>query len=62
MLTPQLETATDLETYYLTLDASRKRRVIVQAPAAVTSAELKRIQDWLSFQLLVSESDVAEPQ
>jgi len=45
----------DWETYYLTLDATRKRRVVVQAPPAVTPSELKRIQDWLSFQLLVEE-------
>ncbi len=52
----------ELETSYLTLDAGRKRRVIVQAPAAVTAAELKRIQDWLSFQLLVAENDSTELQ
>lgn len=62
MLIPQLESTADLETYYLTLDASRRRCVIVQAPAAVTSAELKRIQDWLSFQLLIAESDTAEAE
>jgi hypothetical protein len=45
----------DLETYFLTLNAAAKRRVIVQAPPSVTSSELKRIQDWLSFQLLVDE-------
>jgi len=45
----------DLETHTLTLDASKKRRVVVQAPPAVSPAELKRIQDWLSFQLLVQE-------
>ena len=60
-IAPQLQATGDLETYYLTLDASRKRRVIVQAPAAVTPAELKRIQDWLSFQLLVAETDGTEP-
>jgi hypothetical protein len=51
-----------LETYFLTLDAGGKRRVIVQAPAAVTSAELKRIQDWLSFQLLISENEQNGPE
>ena len=45
----------DLETYYLTLDARKNRRVIVQAPPSVTQQELKRIQDWLSFQLLVEQ-------
>ena len=45
----------DLETYFLTLDFSKRRRVVVQAPPKVTPAELKRIQDWLSFQLLVQE-------
>jgi hypothetical protein len=61
-ITSQLQTTGDLETYYLTLDANRKRRVVVQAPAAVTAAELKRIQDWLSFQLLISEMDSTEPE
>ena len=51
----------DLETYYLTLDASKKRRVVVQAPPQVTRAELKRIQDWLSFQLLVEAPSQGEP-
>jgi hypothetical protein len=50
----------DLETYYLTLNAAMKRRVIVQAPPSVTASELKRIQDWLSFQLLVDENKAAE--
>lgn len=45
----------NMETYSLTLDASKKRGVVVQAPPAVSPAELKRIQDWLSFQLLVQE-------
>lgn len=48
----------DLETYYLTLDARKNRRVIVKAPPSVTQQELKRIQDWLSFQLLVEPPQV----
>ena len=51
----------ELENYYLTLDASKGRRVIVQAPPSVTPSELKRVQDWLSFQLLVEEKKGAEP-
>lgn len=58
----ELSVSDELENYYLTLDAGRKRRVIVQAPAAVTPAELKRIQDWLSFQLLIAENDQHEPE
>jgi hypothetical protein len=58
---PGTSVATDgeLETYFLTLDATRKRRVIIQAPPAVSGAELKRIQEWLSYQLLVQESGPA---
>lgn len=52
----------EMETYYLTLDASGKRRVIIQAPPAVTAAELKRIQDWLSFQLLITQNELNEPE
>jgi hypothetical protein len=48
----------DLETYYLTLDARKNRRVIVKAPPSVSQQELKRIQDWLSFQLLVEPPQV----
>jgi hypothetical protein len=50
----------ELETYYLTLDARTKRRVVVQAPPAVTAQELKRVQEWLSFQLLVTEAEAAQ--
>jgi hypothetical protein len=61
-ITPTIPAGGSLETYFLTLDAGGKRRVIVQAPAAVTSAELKRIQDWLSFQLLISENEQNGPE
>lgn len=46
----------NMETYSLILDAAKKRRVVVQAPPSVSPAELKRIQDWLSFQLIVEET------
>jgi hypothetical protein len=49
------------ETYYLTLDARTERRVVVEAPPAVTAEELKRIQEWLSFQLLDTEVEAAAP-
>ena len=44
------------ESHYLTLDASRNRRVIVQAPPVITASELKRIQNWLAVQLHVVEA------
>src|SRR5438876_1225415 len=31
-------------------------------PPAVTAAELKRIQDWLSFQLLITQNELNEPE
>ena len=40
-------------TLLLTSDGSRK--VTLTAPATVSSAELKRIQSWLGFQLIVEE-------
>ena len=61
VMTPSHPLSGELETYYLTLNATAKRRVIVQAPPSVTSSELKRIQDWLSFQLLVDENKETEP-
>jgi hypothetical protein len=33
------------------------RKFVIWSPATVTAAELKRIQDWLGFQLLVAEPD-----
>jgi hypothetical protein len=56
--TPGLPThfAEELETHYLTLDAKRSRRVILQAPPVITATELKRIQSWLAVQFHVVES------
>jgi len=59
---PQAVAGGEMETCYLTLDASGKRRVIIQAPPAVTAAELKRIQDWLSFQLLITQNELNESE
>jgi len=56
-----IQDGAELETYYLTLDARTKRRVVVQAPPAVTAQELKRVQEWLSFQLLVTGAEAARP-
>jgi len=44
------------ESHYLTLDAKRSRRVVIQAPPIITGAELKRIQNWLAVQLHVIDS------
>jgi hypothetical protein len=35
---------------------------VIFSPASVTAAELKRIQDWLSFQLLIVEQDTVGHQ
>jgi hypothetical protein len=37
------------------LTADGSRAVKLQAPATITTAELKRIQQWLSFQLIVDD-------
>lgn len=42
--------------FELILDPKSRRKFVVFSPSTVTSAELKRIQDWLSFQLLVADS------
>lgn len=39
----------------LLLDREGKRLVKVRAPATITKAELERLQQWLSFQLIVEE-------
>jgi hypothetical protein len=46
----------DSESHYLTLDAKRGRRVVLQAPPVITVSELKRIQNWLSVQFHVVDS------
>lgn len=43
------------ETYSLTLDPSKNRKIVIQAPPMITSKELERIKQWLGFQLLVME-------
>ncbi|MGH9872661.1 MAG: hypothetical protein ACRD9S_09360 [Pyrinomonadaceae bacterium] len=57
--TPPRNTVTALsdehESHYLTLDASRNRRVTLQAPPIITASELKRIQNWLAVQFHVVE-------
>lgn len=44
-----------LEKYTLTLNPDKNRRIVIHTPATVSAAELKRIQQWLSFQLIVSD-------
>ncbi len=44
-----------LEKYTLTLNPEKNRRIIIHTPPTVSAAELKRIQQWLSFQLIVSD-------
>ena len=53
---PNLGTANDHESHFLTLDAKRQRRVILQAPPVITASELKRIQNWLAVQFHVVEA------
>jgi hypothetical protein len=54
--TLQISGSDDSESHYLTLDAKRGRRVVLQAPPVITSVELKRIQNWLSVQFHVVDS------
>src|SRR6266487_4624740 len=49
-------TTNDSETHYLSLDAKRGRRVVVQAPPVITEGELHRLQNWLAVQLHVVKS------
>jgi hypothetical protein len=46
----------DSESHFLTLDAKRRRRVILHGPPVITASELKRIQSWLAVQLHVVDS------
>jgi hypothetical protein len=48
--------------FELLLEPKTGRKFVVFSPPTVTSAELKRIQDWLSFQLLLQEpGEVGQP-
>lgn len=58
---PSASVSEESESHYLTLDASRNRRVTVEAPPIITASELKRIQNWLAVQLHVVESFVSQP-
>ena len=53
---PAPSASDEWESHYLTLDAKRGRRVTLQAPPIITTAELKRIQNWLAVQFHVVES------
>jgi hypothetical protein len=41
--------------FVLPLDRSGTRKFVAISPSTITSTELKRIQDWLSFQLIVED-------
>jgi hypothetical protein len=47
-----------LERHSLTLSPKEKRKFVILAPPTITAAELDRIQKWLSFQLIVTGSDM----
>jgi hypothetical protein len=53
---PPSPVSDDWETHFLTLDAKRGRRVTLQAPPVITTAELKRIQNWLAVQFHVIDA------
>jgi hypothetical protein len=44
--------------FILRLDGSGNRNFVVISPATISRQELKRIQDWLSFQLIVEETQL----
>ncbi len=48
--------SSDSESHFLTLDAKRGRRVVLQGPPIITESELKRIQNWLGVQFHVVNS------
>ena len=49
---------TGLERHSLTLDPKSSRKIVILAPPTLTKRELERIQQWLSFQLIVTDSDM----
>jgi hypothetical protein len=48
--------------FELLLEPKSGRKFVIFSPPTVSSAELKRIQDWLSFQLLIQDpGEVGQP-
>lgn len=45
----------DEQRFVLPLDRTGARKFVAISPATITTQELKRIQDWLSFQLIVED-------
>lgn len=53
--TPQKkEEAAEVQTHTIFLDTAKRRKFTVMAPLDITPAELKRIEGWLGFALLVT--------
>jgi hypothetical protein len=54
---PDIDTSLDPgeQRFVLPLDRGGNRKFIAISPATITTQELKRIQDWLSFQLIVED-------
>lgn len=55
VITPHTRVGHNVAT--LPLNADNTRHVRFEAPATITSAELKRIQAWLGFQLIVEDAE-----
>lgn len=53
---PSLDASGALETHFLTLDRKSGRKIVLQGPAVITTAELSRIQSWLAVQFEVVDS------
>lgn len=45
----------DLEKHTLTLEVGKNRKIVIYAPSAVSEKELKRIQQWLEWQFIVTD-------
>jgi len=50
-----------LQGFTLILDPKKGRKIVIQAPPSVSESELKRIQAWLGFQLLVVPDGESSP-
>lgn len=49
------EEFTDLERHTLTLDPKSKRRIIVHVPHTISTKDLDRIKNWLSYQINIED-------
>jgi hypothetical protein len=52
----------DLEEHTITLNPVTKTKMIIKCPATMTEAELTRVKNWLSYQIMVTPTEKPQNQ